>query len=191
MKIILASKSPRRKELLSNMVDNFDIIESNYQEDMTLKLSNKDLVKELAFQKANEVFSRTDGDRCVIGSDTIVVVNNKRAGKPKTKQEAKQMLEELSGKSHFVYTGLSVIICRNGKKKCYNKVSSTKVFFKKLTNEEIQSYIDSGEPMDKAGAYGIQGYAGNFVKKIDGCYFSVVGLPTNLLYEILKKESII
>ena len=191
MRVILASKSPRRKELLASMGVTFDVIVSGKDEIVPDGTKIYDVPKILAEQKAENVFDKTSGDRVIIGSDTIVALGGVIYGKPNKDKSAFQMLKELSGKTHEVITGLCVIIERNGKLKKYSEYVITKVKFKRLSDAEIQYYVDTHEPDDKAGAYGIQGKAGMFVEKIDGNFASVVGLPTYNLYKILKKEHII
>lgn len=191
MRVILASKSPRRKELLASMGVTFDVIVSGKDEIVPDGTKIHDVPKILAEQKAENVFDKTSGDRVIIGSDTIVALGGVIYGKPNKDKSAFQMLRELSGKTHEVITGLCVIIERNGKLKKYSEYVITKVKFKRLSDAEIQYYVDTHEPDDKAGAYGIQGKAGMFVEKIDGNFASVVGLPTYNLYKILKKEHII
>lgn len=191
MKIVLASASPRRKELLSSMGVEFETIVSDIEEKMDDKLNYKKMAEELSFQKAQNVFNTLQGDRLVIGSDTMVVYKNKIFGKPKDKEEAKQMLMQLSGKSHVVVTGLCVLINRADEQIKYVTHEVTKVHFKRISEKDIETYIATGEPMDKAGAYAIQGISGKFIDKINGNYASVVGLPTNKLFDILKKENIL
>ncbi|MBQ7308014.1 MAG: septum formation protein Maf [Clostridia bacterium] len=191
MRVILASKSPRRKELLSMMGVEFDVMVCEKPEILPPNTDIINVPKVLAEQKAENIFNETNGDRVVIGSDTIVTLNGIIYGKPNKEKTATQMLKELSGKSHEVITGLAVIIERSGQKKIYSKSVVTKVKFKKLTDAEIEFYVNTHEPDDKAGAYGLQGIAGMFIEKIDGNMASVIGLPTCDLYKILKKEDII
>lgn len=191
MKIILASQSPRRKELLSLMGLTFETMPSIKEEDMTKHLKLHKLSESLAEQKAEDIFSQTQGDRTIIGSDTIVVANNKLFGKPKSKAEAYNMLRTLSGAWHKVITSLCVIIYKNGETKKYLTHDITKVKFIKLSKQEILKYLECGEYADKAGAYAIQGKSGMFIEKIKGSYDTVIGLPTHILYQILKKEDIL
>lgn len=186
-KIILASTSPRRHELAKTMGLDFEIVPSNFKEDMNLKLSPKELVKELAYGKAADVAKRFN-EGLVIGVDTIVVYKNKKLGKPKTNKEAFEMLKMLSGKSHEVYSGVAIIDAKT--KKIIKDYEKTIVYFTKLSDKEIESYIHTGEPMDKAGAYGIQDLSSIFIKKIDGCYFNVVGFPIYLIYKTLEKFNV-
>lgn len=189
MKIILASASPRRKELLSMFVPKFDVMVSGADENLENGLSPEDQAMRLAYLKAKNVYEKTIGDRIVIGSDTIVVKNDKIYGKPKSKEHAKQMLKELleGDKTHYVITGLSVFIQDGDEEKEFNTFDKAKVYFGDISDEELDRWIDSGKAMDKAAAYGIQNEFCVFVDKIEGNYTSVVGLPTHKLYEIIKK----
>lgn len=191
MKVILASASPRRKELLENMGVEFEIITSNIEEVRNEKLSLGKQIEDLAFQKANAVFKTTTGDRLVIGSDTIVCLGKQIFGKPKNEAEGREMLSNLSGKSHKVITGLCVLVERNGVVTEYKDHHTAKIYFRKISSEEIDKYIKTNEYADKAGAYAIQGKSSVFIDKIKGNYFSVVGLPIHLLYDILRKENIL
>jgi septum formation protein len=187
MKIILASTSPRRLELLRRLGLKVKVVGSRVKES---KFSIKDpekLAKTLALTKAQEVARRTK-DGLVIGADTIVVLKGKILGKPKDSKEAKYMLRELSGKTHEVLTGLAVIDASDGKTMV--DFVRTKVKFRNLTDEEIANYVATDKPFDKAGAYAIQEKAGLFVEKIDGCYFNVVGLPLARLAKILKEFNV-
>lgn len=171
MKIVLASSSPRRRELLKTAGLDFEIdvegVEEIVQGDCV-----EEIVCSLAEQKCSPVALRRPND-CVIGADTVVALNDKILGKPKDREDAKSMLRALSGNEHAVYTG--VCIAANGKKNIF--CEETKVRFFDLTDEEIEKYVATNEPMDKAGAYGIQGYGCTLVEGIDGDYFNVVGLP--------------
>lgn len=188
MKIILASASPRRKELLNMFVPEFDVMVSGADENLENGLAPEDQAMRLAYLKAKNVYEKTIGDRIVIGSDTIVVKNDKIYGKPKSKEHAKQMLKELleGDKTHYVITGLSVFIQDGDEEKEFNTFDKAKVYFGDISDEELDRWIDSGKAMDKAAAYGIQNEFCVFVDKIEGNYTSVVGLPTHKLYEIIK-----
>lgn len=188
MKIILASGSPRRKELLSMFVPNFEIMVSNADESLIDNLTPEEQVTRLAYLKAKSVYDSLDWDRIVIGSDTMVYKNNKLFGKPKSKEHAKEIIKELlSGdKSHYVVTGLSVLIKDGDIEKEFKTYDKSKVYFTDITDEEIDKWIDSGKAMDKAGAYAIQDEFGVFLDKIEGNYSTVVGLPIHKLYEIIK-----
>lgn len=189
MKIILASKSPRRKELLSMIVPRFEISVSKVEEKIEKGLSMKEQATNLAYIKAKDIFDKTTGDRIVIGSDTIVTKNDKIYGKPKDRNQAKQMIKGLlSGdKTHIIYTGLCILVEENGKYKQYKTCDEVKVFLKDISDKEIEKWINTGKAMDKAGAYGIQDEFCVFVEKIEGNYTSVVGLPTHKVYDILKE----
>lgn len=177
--IILASQSPRRQELLKLITSDFEIKVSNVDETLPDKITPKEAVMYLSKIKA-EPFA--DGDDIVIGADTVVALDGKILGKPKSKENAKEMLRFLSGRTHSVFTGVTLA---SGKKTKTFAVE-TKVKFFELTNEEIDAYIKTKEPFDKAGAYGIQGYGSLLVEKIDGDYFNVVGLPVSTLARELK-----
>lgn len=189
MKIILASASPRRKELLNMFVQNFEICVSGADETLQEGLSPEDQVMRLAYLKSRNVYEKYNDDRIVIGSDTIVVKDNKIYGKPKDKEEAKRMIKELllEDKSHYVITGLSVLIKDGDIEKEYNTFEKTKVYFGDISDEEIDKWVDSGKAIDKAAAYGIQDEFCVFIDKIEGNYTNVVGLPTHKLYEIIKE----
>ena len=188
MRIILASQSPRRKELLSLIVPKFEIMVSNQEETLNEALSVEDQVTEIAYAKAKNVYDRTEGDRIVIGSDTIVTKNGKIYGKPKNRNHAKEMIKELitGDKVHKIITGLSVIIEQDGKIKEYKTYDTVKVYLKDISDEEIEKWLDTGNAMDKAAAYGIQNEFCVHVEKIEGNYTSAIGLPTHKLYDILK-----
>lgn len=193
MKIILGSASPRRKELLSQLGVEFDIVTSDVEESLLPKGNYKKQSMHLSTIKAEDVFSRTKdlGDRIVIGSDTMVVYKGKLLGKPKDEQEAFNMLKMLSNKTHRVVSGLCVIVERNKEVIKYVLCDYALVKFNKISDEAIEEYIATGEPMDKAGAYAIQGGAAKFVKYIYGHNSTIIGLPVQKLYEILNKEGIV
>lgn len=191
MRIILASKSPRRKELLELMgVKNFEIIVSQVDETMDDTITLEENSKMLAYHKAKAVFDKTFGDRIVIGSDTLVTKNGKIYGKPKTKEEAFQMIKELKASTHQVITSLCVLKEENGKLEEYVDYDIANVEMKGITDEEIQAWIDTGEAMDKAGAYAIQGKFAIHINKIDGNYNSIMGLPISKLYDVIKENII-
>ena len=181
-KLILASASPRRRELLGLIAEDFDVIPAKGEENADMSLSPADAVKALAKQKAEEV-SKKFPDRIVIGADTMVFCEGKALGKPKDADDAERMLKLLSGRVHSVIT--AVAVAQNG-----NSVKlfaeETKVEFYPLSDDEIHGYTESGEPMDKAGAYGIQGKGALLVKGIEGDYYNVMGLPVGRLYRELK-----
>ena len=181
-KVILASQSPRRKELLSLIGIEFDAIPADIDEQIDL---NNDLVKEiekLSYQKAFHVF-KDHKAALVIGSDTIVKINNQVLGKPKSYEQAKDMLEILSGNTHEVVTAVTILV--DDKVETFSSIA--KVTFYQLTPQEIDEYIKTNEPMDKAGAYAIQGLGAKFIKAIEGDYYTIMGLPIGELYHRLKK----
>ncbi len=181
-KTILASASPRRAELLRQIGLKFEVRPSAVDEGKNKSESLRKYVKRVALSKALKA-AEDVRDAIVIAADTIVIINKKRLGKPESPVSASAMLKRLSGRCHTVMTGLAVVDALTRKK--ITKVVETRVWFKKLTEDEIAEYVKSGEPLDKAGGYGIQGKASLFVKRIEGDYFNIVGLPLNTLYEIL------
>lgn len=187
MRIILASKSPRRKELMDLLKIDYEIIVSDADETHTEKLSIEEESKRLAYIKAKKVFDETSGDRIVIGSDTMVIKDGKIYEKPKDEQDAVRMLQELQGQKHEAITSLSVLIEQNGECKEYIDYDKAYVYIKPMSLEEIHSWVDEGEALDKAGAYAVQSKFFVFMDKIEGNYTTVVGLPMHKLYDILKK----
>ena len=183
-KIILASESPRRRELLSLITDDFDVIPSKTEEKAPV-LCPEETVKYLSLLKA--VHAAKEPNSLGIGADTIVYADGIPMGKPKDEHEAFKMLRILSGRSHEVFTGVTVI--NTSSKAVFSESERTIVHFAQINDDEIRSYISTGEPMDKAGAYGIQGYAAKFILGIEGCYYNVVGLPVRLTYLLLKKSA--
>jgi septum formation protein len=183
-KIILASGSPRRKELLGYIVGDFDIIQSSLEENA--QGSPKQQTLKLANDKAADVAKSHPG-AVVIGADTLVAIDDNILGKPKDREDAARMLRLLSGRTHKVYTGVAII---NGGA-VISECVVTDVTFDNMTDGEIYSYIETGEPMDKAGAYGIQGLSGKFIRGISGCYFNVMGLPQNTVYKMLKSIGVL
>ncbi len=179
MKIILASNSPRRKELLEKSGLTFSVIPSSVEENISKSLPPVEYAKTLALIKAQDVFSKRNG--IVIGADTIVVFNDKIIGKPTSEQDAFNTLKMLSGKTHQVITGYAVL----SKNATINDYCLTEVTFNELSNELICDYIKNAKPLDKAGSYGIQdGYP--LVKCYNGDYDNIVGLPTSKILEILR-----
>ena len=185
MQWILASASPRRKELLAELIDNFDIIPSLADENLEGDFTPEALVKALAELKAKEVALRPENvGKMVIGSDTVVAFDGKVLGKPKDEADAFRMLKMLSGKAHAVYTGVCFACKKEDGCAVDVRAEKTDVYFEDLTDEWIAEYIRGGSPMDKAGAYGIQD--GGLVKKIEGSYTNVVGFPIELVKEMMK-----
>ena len=182
MKYLLASKSPRRQELLSLVVKDFEIdaVETNEVIDETIPFAKA--IEKVAQGKAEAVAAKHP-DAVIISADTIVTLGNKRYGKPKSEEDAKCMLEELSGNTHEVITG--VCLYYMGKVQTFSNIS--KVTFYKLTNQEIEDYVASKEPLDKAGAYGIQGLGSLLIKEISGDFYSIMGLPISQLKRELEE----
>ncbi|MFC1955155.1 Maf family protein, partial [Chloroflexota bacterium] len=185
--IILASASPRRKALLEKIGLIFEVEPSDYQEDMPLGLEPHDLARNISLEKARVIAGRRHNS-VVIAADTFIVFDGRILGKPYREQDAQEMLGAISGKCHSVITGFSII--DTGEHRTVSKSVETKVYIRKLTLAEIDTYVKSGEPMDKAGAYAIQGLGSVFVEKIDGDYYNVVGFPLSALTEALKEFGI-
>lgn len=185
MNIILASASPRRKEILENTKLKFDIIKSDIDEIILEKESPIQAVMRLAFEKSMDIASKNEND-LIIAADTVVVLDENILGKPKDKDEAYNMIRSLSGRTHEVITGISLVNLGLSKKIIDYVVSTVK--FKELSDEDIKDYIHTNESLDKAGAYGIQGYGAMLVEKIEGDYFNIVGLPISKLSDLLKKH---
>ena len=200
MRIILASKSPRRKELLSRIGVEFECIVSDREEKITCS-EPEQVVEELSNQKAEYVFEIIRNQNgfgresaLIIGADTIVVCDGEIMGKPKNEEDAYMMLKGLSGRSHSVWTGVTVLFVNMDKDGLFKENSvrtetfacETRVYMYDITDVEIKEYIKTGEPMDKAGAYGIQGIATKFIERIDGDFNNVVGLPLSKLYQKIK-----
>lgn len=185
-RVILASQSPRRKELLSMITDDFDVIPSECEEVVPDGMAAEDIPLCLAEQKCRDVVNKCNGNALVIGSDTVVILDDIVLGKPKDKDDAFEMLRALSGRAHTVVSGL----CTYYKGSYHISSGKAIVKFKPCTNEELWTYIATGEPFDKAGAYGIQGLGGLLVDSIQGDYYSIVGLPVKKLaeeiYDILR-----
>ena len=185
MKIILASKSPRRKEILENLGLKFDIITADADESSDITNPDK-LVTTLAERKGRAVVEKLDdkSDRLVIACDTLVYADGEFLGKPKDRSDAERMIKLLSGKKHLVVSGIYLYL--NGKE--VTAAAQTGVVFDEMTDSEITEYINSPEPYDKAGGYAVQGLASVYISGLEGDYFNVVGLPVNLLCKTLKKE---
>jgi len=179
--IILASRSPRRAFLLKNVGLQFEQIPSHIEENLN-GMQPEDFVIHYSQKKA-EAIQKIHTDSFIIGADTIVVLNNKIIGKPQNNEDAFQILKKLSGKCHEVLTGVSILFHDSQ----VSDIAKTKVYFNPISDEDIREYVSTGEPMDKAGAYGIQGYGSQFIDKIEGCYFNVMGFPIPLFYEMCKK----
>ena len=188
MRVVLASKSPRRKEILENLGMKFDIVVADADESCDIA-DPSERVSTLAAVKGRAVKAllnaRGEGnDTLIIACDTLVYAEGEFLGKPKSREDAKRMMDMLSGNAHSVVSGL--YLCLGDKE--FMGAEETKVIFDEMTDGEIESYIDSDEPYDKAGGYAVQGLASLYVKGLEGDYFNVVGLPVNLLYNTLKRE---
>ncbi|GBE06342.1 MAG TPA: septum formation inhibitor Maf [Nitrospirae bacterium] len=186
-KIILASRSPRRKEILKITGLNFTVCDGGYKEDLSLPLSPRALARYLSLKKA-EAVAHKYRNAIIIAADTFIVFKNRLLGKPHTDREARKMLMMLNGKAHSVITGFTIMDTASNK--ILSRSVSTKVYFRKLDREEISAYIRSKEPLDKAGAYAIQGIGAILIEKIEGDFFNVMGLPLCALTEGLKKFGI-
>lgn len=197
-KIILASASPRRQELLTQIGLDFEVHPSDWEEKTEKELPGE-VVQELSFHKAMEVYHRLAGageslaeeSLVVIGADTIVACQGQILGKPGDKERAAGMLRLLQGGVHQVYTGVSLVWQEQGKTESFSFYECTDVRVFPMKEEEIAGYVETGEPMDKAGAYGIQGRFAAFIRGIDGDYNNVVGLPVGRLYQEMKKRELI
>lgn len=175
MKLILASASPRRAEIMRSAGIAFNVLSSAVDETPIPGEAPQELVQRLALAKAELVAARAVGPAIVIAADTVVVLEGEILGKPRTSEDARQMLEKLSGRTHAVLTGVALIRLPDAERREF--METTQVHFAAISGEEIVKYLASGEPFDKAGSYAIQGLAGRYIPRIDGCYFNVVGLP--------------
>ena len=189
MKFILASGSPQRKELLKLVIPEFEIKVSGVEEKLEEGLTVPEQVTRLAYIKAKDIYEKTEGNRIIIGSDTVVTKNGKIYGKPKNREQAKQMLIELQegDKTHSIMTGLCIIISENGKYKEYKTFDEVKIYLKNMSDNEMEKWLDTGKAMNKAGAYGIQNEFCVFIDKIEGNYDTAVGLSTHKIYDIIKE----
>jgi septum formation protein len=184
--VVLASASPRRKKLLEQIGLDFAVIPAAVDEDhVSTALPPPDYVQTLALRKAQNVAAMLDYSALVLGADTTVVLNGRIFNKPNSDHEARTMLRELSGNTHTVFTGLALVATPSDR--VYSTLCATEVTFRELSDDEISAYIATGAPMDKAGSYGIQDdFGAVFVRQIHGCYYNVVGLPLETLYQALK-----
>ena len=188
MRIILASGSPRRRELLDQIGAKYEVRPSEADETITSTIPSE-VVKELALRKGSEVAAHYEDDVVILSADTVVANNGKILGKPKDDAEAIEMIESIQGKSHEVYTGVAIIIKRNTEK-VVNFAVETKVKVASMSMEEIEAYIRTGEHKDKAGAYAIQGKFAPYIDGIEGDYYNVVGFPISRICKELNKEGI-
>lgn len=181
-RIILASKSPRRKQIMDELYIPYEIIVADIEEKINLNNDLKEEIEKLSFLKALKVFD-DNRDAVVIGADTIVVVNNKVLGKPKDALDAKNMLKMLQNSKHYVITAVTIL--SSEKSETFSNISE--VFFNEMSDKEIEDYIKTNEPMDKAGSYAIQGIGSKFINKINGDYYAIMGLPISEVYKRLKE----
>lgn len=181
-RIILASKSPRRKQIMDELYIPYEIIVADIEEKINLNNDLKEEIEKLSFLKALKVFD-DNRDAVVIGADTIVVVNNKVLGKPKDALDAKDMLKMLQNSKHYVITAVTIL--SSEKSETFSNISE--VFFNEMSDKEIEDYIKTDEPMDKAGSYAIQGIGSKFINKINGDYYAIMGLPISEVYKRLKE----
>lgn len=188
MQVILASASPRRRELLTQAGIDFLVCPSEIDEQITQKNPQPNqVVAELSLQKAMDVAGKRCVGEVIVGADTVVSIDGDILGKPKTEEMAFEMLMRLQGREHHVFTGVTIVKKLEDGEQVIPFVEDTEVFVRPMTEEEIWQYIETGEPMDKAGAYGIQGRFGVYIKGICGDYYNVVGLPIAGLYQRLKE----
>lgn len=185
-KLVLASASPRRKELLAQIGILPEILPSTIEEKITTD-DPEQVVIQLSRMKAEDIAGSQKAGTCVIGADTVVASGREILGKPASHEAAYQMISRLAGKTHQVYTGVTLVFCGQEGKKIRTFVEKTDVHVYPMSNEEIRNYADGEEPMDKAGAYGIQGKFAAFIKRIDGDYNNVVGLPVGRVYQEMKQ----
>ena len=191
MRVILASQAPRRAAILDLARIDYEVIPSDYVEKITPTDDIEELSISLAYGKAKDVFDNTQGLRAVIGADTMVVKDNNIYGKPTDRQNAIEMLTDLQGDIHSVYTSLVILIETEDGPKEYKEVIKTDISVNSMTREEIEEYIDVEEPMDKAGAYAIQSSFARYIDAVEGNYMSVIGLPVDRVYAILKENDCI
>ena len=184
MKLILASSSSRRAEILANAGLPFSVLSSAVDESPYPGELPASLVQRLANAKADLVTARAVGPAIILGADTVVVLDDKILGKPRSTEDARHMLQQLSGRTHSVLTGVALVRLPDGERREFTE--STLVHFRPITEEELSSYLSIEEPYDKAGAYAIQGQAGRYIPRIEGCYFNVVGLPLSRILTELQ-----
>jgi septum formation protein len=185
-RIILASTSPRRKELIASLHLAFEVIPSHADEDTPPEWTPEQTVQELAMRKALAVYRGLEGreqDAVIVGSDTVVVLDGDILGKPVDEADAERMLSRLQGREHRVFTGVACIDASNGQSMVQYR--QTDVTMKELSEATIRAYVQTGEPSDKAGSYAIQGIGASLIERVEGCYFNVVGLPLSLLSDML------
>jgi septum formation protein len=192
-RIVLASGSPRRLELLTNLGLNFEVIASQVEETVPPGITPEELVRTLAGEKAHDVLKRLskEQDTVVIGADTMVVLDGELIGKPEDEEDAKRMLRRLSARTHTVFTG--VVVLKQQKHddlKTFEHVESSLVTFRKLDETEITAYVATREPLDKAGAYALQGVGAALVARVEGCYTNIIGLPVPNIVSMLRQAGV-
>lgn len=189
MRVILASGSPRRREIMDLIEAAYEVKACNKEEVITSTVP-QEVVKELALMKASAVLEKIDGDALVIGADTVVAHEGTILGKPKDEEDAYRMIKNLQGKTHEVYTGVALLIRRENKLKTINFPVATNVTIAPMTDKEIKGYVATKEPLDKAGAYAVQGKFAPYIVSLSGDYYNVVGFPISSICQELKKEGI-
>jgi septum formation protein len=197
-KVVLASASPRRREILANAGFQCEVVVADIDESVLPNESPEQLVRRLSAAKAQAALAKISRDNGkvhlraspILGADTVVTINGKILGKPSSAEDARDMLRQLAGKAHEVLTGIACLFpSRSSQPEIDVQVSITRVLFRPMTDKQIELYVATGEPFDKAGGYGIQGLASKYVRRIEGCYFNVVGLPISLFQEMIEKHS--
>lgn len=191
MRVILASGSPRRAAIMKLAEIDFEVLPSGFEEKIDPNIDVEEQSKKLAYGKAKEVFDRTQGNRAIIGADTIVVKDGYIFGKPADSVEAVKMIKKLQGNIHTVYTSIAILIENGDKCDEIEETIKTDIMVHDMTDEEIEEYVEREEPYDKAGAYAIQSSFCKYIDDIDGNYMSVVGLPIDRVYQILKENDVI
>ena len=191
MRIILASGSPRRAAIMDLAEIEYEVLPSKFEEKIEKDVNVEIQSKKLSYGKAKEVFDRTQGDRAIIGADTIVVKDDTIYGKPASRADAIRMLKSLQGNIHTVYTSIAILIENGGEYSEYEEVVKTDIMVHSMSDEEIETYVDTEEPFDKAGSYAIQSSFCKYIDDIDGNYMSVIGLPIDRVYQILKENDAI
>lgn len=191
MKVILASNSPRRKELLNQILDKFEVIKSDFNEDDIKEKNPENLVKMLSLKKAEAVFDKLkDNELLVIGGDTLVYFDGQVLGKPKSEEDAYRTLKRLQSNKNEVYSAFTIILKKNNEIIKETSLSKSIVTMKSMSDEQIKQYIKTGEPMDKAGSYAVQGIGSKFIDNIEGSYNAVVGLDVEKLKELLRNYNL-
>lgn len=191
MKVILASNSPRRKELLNQILDKFEVIKSDFNEDDIKEKNPENLVKMLSLKKAEAVFDKfKDNELLVIGGDTLVYFDGQVLGKPKSEEDAYRTLKRLQSNKNEVYSAFTIILKKNNEIIKETSLSKSIVTMKSMSDEQIKEYIKTGEPMDKAGSYAVQGIGSKFIDNIEGSYNAVVGLDVEKLKELLRNYNL-